>query len=74
MKKEQIVSILKDLHEISGFRISLHSPDYLELAAYPEGECDFCREVHSLPGEIKMPPQTVTSNVVTVRRGDIESL
>ena len=53
MKKEQIVSILKDLYEISGFRISLHSPDYVELAAYPEYESDFCRELHNLPGEVK---------------------
>ena len=53
MKKQEIVSILKDLHEISGFRISLHSPDYVELAAYPEEECGFCRSVHSLLSEVK---------------------
>ena len=53
MKKQQIVSILKDLHKISGFRISLHGPDYLEIAAYPEVECGFCRAIHSSSAETK---------------------
>lgn len=53
MKKEEIVSILKDLYKISGFRISLHSPDYAELAAYPEEETEFCRTIHTFADEVK---------------------
>lgn len=31
-----ILSVLKALHEVSGFRISLHDMDFNEKAAYPE--------------------------------------
>ena len=58
MNKEQIVTILKDLHRISGFRVSLHSTAFEEIAAYPikknnfcsciqkssEKECDLCKK------------------------------
>ncbi len=51
MKKDEIVSVLADLHRVTGFRVSLHGADYSEIAAYPKEKSDFCLCVHSMPGE-----------------------
>ncbi len=51
MTKEEILSVLAELYNITGFRISLHAADYSEIAAYPKTKCELCRMVHSLPGE-----------------------
>ena len=37
-----VMSILKELHKISGFRISVHDMDLQEIAAYPEEQSPFC--------------------------------
>lgn len=42
MNKEQVLKILKELYNISGFRISLHSTGFEEIAAYPEKKNSFC--------------------------------
>ncbi len=47
MKKDEIISVLRDLHFVTGFRVSLHSVDYTEIAAYPAEKCNFCRLVQS---------------------------
>ncbi len=51
MKKEDIISVLSELHNISGFRISLHGMDFEEIAAYPESALPFCAFVHGRKGE-----------------------
>ena len=51
MNKAEIVTVLYELHKITGFRISLHGADYGEIAAYPERMLPFCDRVHSMPGE-----------------------
>ena len=51
MTKEEIVSVLADLHRITGFRVSLHGADYGEIAAYPQTKCELCRLVQSVNGE-----------------------
>lgn len=51
MKKEEIISMLAELHNISGFRISLHGMDFEEIAAYPEKALPFCEFIHSCKGE-----------------------
>ena len=51
MKKEDIISVLSELHKISGFRISLHGMDFEEIAAYPESALPFCAFVHGKRGE-----------------------
>ena len=51
MKKEEIISVLSELHNISGFRISLHGMDFEEIAAYPEKPLPFCAFVHGCRGE-----------------------
>ena len=51
MNKSEIVTVLYELHKITGFRISLHAADYGEIAAYPEEMLPFCDRVHGMPGE-----------------------
>lgn len=40
-----IMFILKELHKISGFRISVHDTSFREIAAYPEELSPFCRYI-----------------------------
>ncbi|MBR2650363.1 MAG: PocR ligand-binding domain-containing protein [Clostridia bacterium] len=47
MNKEKIISVLKELHTISGFRISLHNTSFEEIAAYPESKQSFCAYLHA---------------------------
>ncbi len=42
MHNEEILNILKELYNISGFRVSLHSTSFEEIAAYPEKKNRFC--------------------------------
>ena len=51
VKKEEIISVLSELHNVSGFRISLHGMDFEEIAAYPENSLPFCKFIHSCKGE-----------------------
>lgn len=53
MTQSEIVSVLCDLHKITGFRVSLHNADFEEIAAYPQKPTPFCAYVHSLPGEFE---------------------
>lgn len=46
MKHSEIVSVLKDLHRATGFRMSLHDKDFNEIAAYPESALPFCAYLH----------------------------
>ena len=52
MKREKIVSILCELHKISGFRVSLHGTDFKEIAAYPADRLPFCALVQRDEGEL----------------------
>ena len=45
MKHDEIVSILFELHKISGFRVSLHGIDFEEIAAYPPQRLPFCSAI-----------------------------
>ncbi len=51
MTKDEIISVLSELHNITGFRVSLHSPIYGEIAAFPRDKCALCRLIHSVKGE-----------------------
>ncbi len=51
MKREEIISVLAELHNVSGFRISLHGIDFEEIAAYPENQLPFCAYVQGKKGE-----------------------
>lgn len=50
MDKTEIITVLYELHRISGFRISLHGADFEEIAAYPERQTAFCERVRSFAG------------------------
>ena len=52
MEKSEIVAVLRDLHRMTGFRVSLHGADYGEIAAYPKEKSRFCRAVHGIAGEL----------------------
>ena len=51
MNDADIVSVLKDLNKVTGFRISLHDKEFREIAAYPEERTDFCAHLQSFPEE-----------------------
>lgn len=51
MTREEIISVLADLHKITGFRVSLHGADYSEIAAYPTTKCELCRAIQEREGE-----------------------
>lgn len=53
MNKQEIISVLKELYKISGFRVSLHSADYSVIAAYPELKHDFCRALQKNRAEFE---------------------
>ena len=42
MNNKEISTALKELHSISGFRVSLHNTAFEEIAAYPEKKNSFC--------------------------------
>lgn len=51
MDRLEIISVLTELHKITGFRVSLHGTDFLEIASYPEDSHPFCKRVKEFPGE-----------------------
>ena len=51
MNKQEIVTVLRELHKICGFRISLHGADFEEIAAFPQTALPFCRRVNALSRE-----------------------
>ncbi|MBE6644081.1 MAG: helix-turn-helix domain-containing protein [Ruminococcaceae bacterium] len=51
MKKQEIISVLYELHKITGFRASLHDVNFEEIAAYPPEKLPICMKIHSIPGE-----------------------
>lgn len=51
MNRQEIITVLSELHKISGFRISLHNADYEEIAAYPDFALPFCTKVNSIEAE-----------------------
>ncbi len=51
MKHDEIISVLRDLHKTTGFRMSLHDSTLNEIAAYPESRLPFCAFVHKNKSE-----------------------
>lgn len=49
MNSVDISAVLKALHEVSGFRISLHDLDFEEIAAYPPNISSFCALLQKNP-------------------------
>ena len=53
MKKQEIVSVLYELHKITGFRMSLHDTEFREVAAYPIDTLPVCKLIHGIDGELE---------------------
>lgn len=41
----ELITILKELHNISGFRISVHDNEFNEILAYPKELTSFCKHI-----------------------------
>lgn len=54
MNKEEIIAVLRELHRVTGFRISLHNADHTEIAAYPQQKRRLCALIHTVPGEYEL--------------------
>ena len=50
----EIVTVLSELHKITGMRISLHGQDFKEIAAYPEHTLPFCAKIHESSSELAL--------------------
>ena len=53
MNKKEIIEVLRALHKITGFRVSLHGANYEEIAAFPVEKCKFCKLVQNYPSELQ---------------------
>ena len=53
MNREEIITVLRELNKITGFRVSLHGEDYTEIAAYPDEPQPFCAFINRDPDEHK---------------------
>ena len=48
MNKQEITSVLSELYKITGFRMSLHSTNFEEIAAFPKEGSPFCTAVNKI--------------------------
>ncbi len=70
MNKDEIISVLSELHNISGFRISLHGMNFEEIAAYPKNALPFCECIHKKKGEYAKCKKSDAEACKTVREGE----
>ncbi|MBQ4153572.1 MAG: PocR ligand-binding domain-containing protein [Clostridia bacterium] len=49
----EIISVLKDFYEISGFRVSIHDIDFEEIYSYPSEISSFCKRIQE-DGSVKV--------------------
>ena len=45
----ELMTVLKELYNISGFRVSVHDTEMNELAGYPAGNSRFCSFLQQYP-------------------------
>ena len=53
MDKHEVKDVLRQLYNISGFRVSLHGEGFEEIAAYPERKHEFCATVQKDECELR---------------------
>lgn len=53
MKEQDIISLLCEMHRITGFRMSLHDVNFVEILAYPDDKLPICRAIQKNDGEIE---------------------
>ena len=51
--QDKLLNIIKELYNVSGFRISVYSTDFCELIAYPETKLGFCQCLQRNPDAAK---------------------
>ncbi len=51
MKEQEIISVLYELYKITGFRMSIHDVNFVEIASYPPEKFPICARIHKTPGE-----------------------
>lgn len=68
MKEQEIVSVLYELHRITGFRMSLHDVDFKEIAAYPPERLPLCAEIHKLDGEFERCRESDEAAFLSVKK------
>ena len=54
MKRDEILTVLRELHNVTGARVSLHGANLEEIAAYPEAALEFCEKIHSVKEELEL--------------------
>ncbi len=54
METDKILTVLRELHNITGSRVSLHDADFAEIAAYPEKRLPFCEKINSIDAEHRL--------------------
>ena len=54
MKRDKILTVLRELHNVTGARVSLHEASFEEIAAYPPEALPFCRHIHAKGGELEL--------------------
>ena len=50
----ELTAVLKELHEVSGFRISVHDTSFREIASYPQAVSGFCGLVQRDPRAMEL--------------------
>lgn len=42
-EKSELLNVLKELHNVSSFRLSIHDTNFQEIEAFPKNICSFCK-------------------------------
>ena len=45
----ELITVLRELHQVSGLRLSMHDVSFREMAAWPAEKCAFCAELQRNP-------------------------
>ena len=51
MREQEIISVLSEMHRITGFRMSLHDVNFTEMLAYPKEKLPICNAIQKNKGE-----------------------
>ena len=54
----ELITVLQELHNISGLRLSVHDTDFNEIEAYPKGQCALCAMVQRNERALQLCHQT----------------
>lgn len=66
----ELMTVLKELYNISGFRVSLHDVQMNEIAAYPPQNSRFCSYIQKRPANRDICVQTDSNAFATVSKDE----